>query len=303
MSIPTDEGATLVVQTPDGVMLQGQCDGAAQAWTADLVVASDGIRSGVRQQLFPTVQPRYAGYVAWRGVCDEPLLSRLTMESLFPYFGFCVPEGEQIIGYPVAGAGNDTAVGKRAYNFVWYRPAADGDALRGLMTDADGQHHAQGIPPHKVAWRQIARMREEACRSLAPQWAEVVQKTALPFLQPIYDLACDRLVVGRVALMGDAAFVARPHIGMGVTKAAQDAAALCDALREHGATPEGLSAYEAASLPRGRSAVARARWLGAALEGAVDAASVDRPQQAINETAIDLGLYGHRSAFKENANA
>lgn len=288
---------TGVQQHDHGVTLHAQANGAAQSWDAELLVASDGIRSTVRQLLLPAVQPRYAGYVAWRGVCDEALLSRSTMDTLFPYFGFCVPEGEQVIGYPVAGADHDTTPGHRAYNFVWYRPAPAGQALQSLMTDADGQHHPLGIPPHKVSWRHVARMRDDACELLAPQWAEVVQKTALPFLQPIYDLACDTLAHGRVALMGDAAFVARPHIGMGVTKAAQDAAALCDALRTQGATPDALRAFEAEALPRGRAAVARARWLGAALEGLAAPGTVDRPQQALTETAIDLGRYGHQSTF------
>jgi 2-polyprenyl-6-methoxyphenol hydroxylase-like FAD-dependent oxidoreductase len=34
----------------------------------------------------------------------------------------------------------------------------------------------------------------------------------------------------RAAILGDAAFVARPHVGMGVTKAALDAESLADAL-------------------------------------------------------------------------
>ncbi len=33
---------------------------------ADLLVAADGIRSTIRAQLAPQVQPVYAGYIAWR---------------------------------------------------------------------------------------------------------------------------------------------------------------------------------------------------------------------------------------------
>ncbi len=287
-----------VEQDTHEVRVLAERQGQPVQWSGELAVAGDGIRSTVRRQLLPEVQPRYAGYVAWRGVCDESLLSQHTMHTLFPFFGFCVPEGEQIIGYPVAGAGNETRAGQRAYNFVWYRPAHDEASLRRLMTDADGQHHPQGIAPNRVCWREVARMREAATERLAPQWAEVVHKTALPFLQPIYDLHCDRLAHGRLAILGDAAFVARPHIGMGVTKAAQDAAALCAALREHGANPAALERYAAEALPRGARAVERARWLGAALEGTAAApGGVDRPLQALNETAIDLGRYGHLSAF------
>jgi 2-polyprenyl-6-methoxyphenol hydroxylase-like FAD-dependent oxidoreductase len=263
----------------------------------DLLIASDGIRSTVRSGLAPGVQPQYAGYIAWRGVCDEAALSGHTRSTLFEHFGFGLPDGEQMIGYPVAGARNSTQVGERRYNFVWYRPADEAGALRRLMTDACGVHHAAGIPPHKVSWRELAQMREQARATLAPQWVEVVEKTVQPFLQPIHDLMSQRLAFGRIALMGDAAFVARPHVGMGVTKAGDDALALARAVASHGATPAALQAYEAERLAPGRSVVERARGLGAYLEaharpalpGAVrhaprDAASV------LRQTAIDLAV-------------
>jgi 2-polyprenyl-6-methoxyphenol hydroxylase-like FAD-dependent oxidoreductase len=284
------------------VQVWAEVDGQERTWQADVVIASDGIRSGVRQQFFPQVQPHYAGYIAWRGVCDESLLSSLTQRTLFDYFGFCVPPDEQIIGYPVAGSDNNTSRGHRAYNFVWYRPAPAGEALQAVLTDADGVHYPQGIPPNKVAWRQLARMREDARRLLSPQFAEIVEKTPQPFLQPIFDVVSDTVTVGRVALMGDAAFVARPHIGMGVAKAAEDAVAIADAIRTHGANPTALAAYAAVRLPAGRSAVQRARWLGSYVkspDGQTPEMAL-RQHQAIHETAIDLGRYGHQSTFKEN---
>ncbi len=303
---------TAVFDRTDGVEVEAVCQGESQRWQGDLLVASDGIRSAVRQRFFPLVQPRYAGYVAWRGVCDESVLSQRTLSTLFPRFGFCMAGAEQIIGYPVAGPGNVLDPGRRAYNFVWYRPVPAGEALTSLMTDADGTHHPQGVPPNRVSWRHIAGARQDAQRLLAPQFAEVIEKTAQPFFQPIYDLRSDRLCADRVVLMGDAAFVARPHIGMGVTKAAEDAVVLADALQAHGAMPDALRHYESLRLPAGQGAVARARWLGSALEQAGSAAlpgsqpvmsPAERARQTLHETAIDLGRYGHLSAFQDTPGA
>jgi 2-polyprenyl-6-methoxyphenol hydroxylase-like FAD-dependent oxidoreductase len=286
----------------DKVQVFASADGKESVWSADIVIASDGIRSNVRQQFFPQAQPQYAGYIAWRGVCDESLLSNLTQTTLFDYFGFCVPPDEQIIGYPVAGSDNNTSRGHRAYNFVWYRPAT-GDELQAVLTDADGVHYPQGIPPNKVSWQQLAHVRAEARRLLSPQFAEILEKTPQPFLQPIFDLESDTLTVGRVALMGDAAFVARPHIGMGVAKASEDAVALADAIRTHGANPDALAAYAQIRLPAGRYAVRRARWLGSYVKSpdGSNPPMAQRQHQAIHETAIDLGRYGHQSAFKDES--
>ena len=71
---------------------------------------------------------------------------------------------------------------------------------------------------------------------------------------------------GRIALIGDAAFVARPHVGAGVAKAAQDAVALADALALGADVESALHAFEATRLPVGRRIVARARDLGAAMQ-------------------------------------
>ena len=255
---------------------------------ADLVIASDGIRSAVRAQFAPEVQAEYAGYVAWRGVCDESVLSDDTLGTLFSSFGFSVPPGELIIGYPVAGAGNSIATGQRRYNFVWYRPTSGEDELQALLTDADGICYPFGIPPNKVAPRHVSAVQQSARELLPPQFAEVIEKTRQPFLQPIYDCCSSKIAFGRVALMGDAAFVARPHVGMGVTKAAEDAMALTDLIGAHGATPQALQAFEQKRLAPARAAVSRARALGDRMlaQGKWGAGCVARTMML--ETAIDL---------------
>lgn len=282
-----------VVQNAQGV--QVLCEDG-RSFEADLVIAADGIRSTVRSQLAPQVQPQYAGYVAWRGVCDEAVLSLRTLQTVFDTFGFGVPPGEQLIGYPVAGAGNTTARGQRRYNFVWYRPASESE-LKTLMTDADGQHYPLGISPNKVAWQHVAAVRQIARERLAPQFAEMLEKTAQPFLQPIYDCVSSQLAFDRVALLGDAAFVARPHVGMGVTKAAEDAMALADSIAAHGATPQALQAYEVLRMAACMAVVQRGRMLGAYMQalgqtagaGGVQTAQRDA-RSVMLETAVDLSV-------------
>jgi 2-polyprenyl-6-methoxyphenol hydroxylase-like FAD-dependent oxidoreductase len=266
---------------------------------ADLLIACDGIRSGVRAQLAPQVQPHYAGYVAWRGVCDEAALSRFTRDTLFDHFGFGLPDGEQLIGYPVAGTADSTQRGQRRWNFVWYRPAAVGPELDALMTDADGVHHPDGIAPQQVSWRAIAAMREAARHKLAPQFAEIVEKTAVPFLQPIFDLTSTQLAFGRIALLGDAAFVARPHVGMGVTKAADDAVALAACIQQHGATAKALQHYAELRQPVGAAVVQRGRDLGAYLQaqrGTTDG-TARSAESVLRQTAIDPRLFAQEESL------
>jgi 2-polyprenyl-6-methoxyphenol hydroxylase-like FAD-dependent oxidoreductase len=250
------------------------------------------VRSTLRQQLVPEVQPQYAGYVAWRGVCDEVALSRHTLSTLFPHFGFGLPEGEQMLGYPVAGADDSIEVGQRRWNFVWYRPAAAGSELQALMTDADGTHHPEGIAPQQVSWRHIAAVREAARRLLAPQFAEIVEKTAVPFLQPIVDFLPPPLAHGRIALLGDAGCVARPHVGMGVAKAGDDATALLKAVTALGATPAALARYDDARRQTITAVAQRARQLGAYMQAQHSGATLARKAEAVmHQTAIDPSLF------------
>lgn len=236
---------------------------------ADLLVAADGLRSTVRQLLQPETRPRYAGYLAWRGLVEEASLSPRALAELFPYFAFGLPPREQMIAYPVAGQGNSAEPGKRRYNFVWYRPADQDTTLREMLTDATGKTWPDGIPPPLIRPEVLAAARQAAHEVLAPQFAEVVQKTPNLFFQPIFDLESSALAFGRVALLGDAAFVARPHCGMGVTKAGSDAAALVRALEGEPDIESALKAYEASRLDAGSFIVNHARALGAYMQAQI----------------------------------
>src|SRR5260370_42340278 len=98
---------------------------------------------------------------------------------------------------------------------------------------------------------------------MAPQWGDIGRLIAEPILQPIYDLATPRIAFGRVAILGDAAFVARPHVAAGVVKAAEDALALAEALEACAGVEQALRVYEADRIGVGRRIIERARHLGA----------------------------------------
>jgi 2-polyprenyl-6-methoxyphenol hydroxylase-like FAD-dependent oxidoreductase len=228
---------------------------------ADILVGGDGIRSSVRAQVAPELQPIYAGYYIWRGTINEAELAPKTLKEIFPYFVFYLPPQQEIITYPIAGFNDDLRPGHRRYNFIWYR-VADAARLREMNVDANGVQHEYSVPPPLIRKDLIAQMHADADAIMPEVMLDCVRKIPQPFVTPIYDFTAPRIVFDRVAMVGDAAANPRPHMGFGVAKAGNDAEALANALRDHDDIDAALAAYNAERQPIGNTIVLHSRKLG-----------------------------------------
>ena len=146
---------------------------------------------------------------------------------------------------------------------VWYRNYLAGDDLEDLLVDDYGTLREVSVPRGSLRPEHSAEARAVAAARLPGPIAEVVLAVDELFVQVVFDLEVPRMAFGRACLLGDAAFVVRPHAAAGTAKAAEDAWQLRDALAAHPDDPvAALAAWEPGRLELGRSLQARARAIG-----------------------------------------
>jgi 2,6-dihydroxypyridine 3-monooxygenase len=230
---------------------------------ADLLVCADGIQSPARRRLLPDVEPRYAGYVAWRGTVVEHDLGEQTLAALLGAITYHLLPHGHFLTYPIPGADGSVEEGRRLTNWLWYRNVAEGEALDELMTDRAGVRRPVSLAPGTVARAHLEALRADAAEQLPPPLHELLAATPEPFLQVVFDIEVPRMAFGRACLIGDAAFALRPHAAVGSAKAAEDAWTLGAAMRAaEFDVPAALERWEPAQLALGRAALARTRRAG-----------------------------------------
>lgn len=229
---------------------------------ADLLVCADGVGSMARSRLQPAALSTYAGYVAWRGMVPEAQLTPITAARLGDAITYYVYANSHILVYPIPGLEGSVEPGDRLINFVWYRNYLEGDDLDDVLTDRNGERRDLSMPPGLATDHHVDEVKATAAARLPSMLAELVERTAEPFLQVVYDVEVDRMAFGNICLLGDAAFSVRPHAAAGTAKAADDGWALAEALGVAPDVSSALAAWEPRQLQVGRRLLERTRDIG-----------------------------------------
>ena len=224
---------------------------------------ADGVLSTGRQRLFPTVQPLYAGYVAWRGIVAKHKIPAAVLERIDGAITYALIPHSHILVYPIPGPQGRVDAGHRLWNFVCYRNVESGPAFDELMTDRDGFPHAISLRPGRVQDRYVREFKTFAAANFPPQIAAVVGATEHPFIQAVMDVESPCMAVGCVCLLGDAAFAARPHAAAGTAKAAENAWTLAETIEASERDVSGtLAAWSEHQTALGSKLVSRSREIG-----------------------------------------
>ncbi len=217
--------------------------------TADILLGCDGGKSIVRERAFSEEPPRFAGYVAFRGLVP---VKELDPSLVRPGASLSIGPGQIFMRYTVRHGD--------LLNFV------------GIVKTSDWKIEGWNIPSetsevlrHFDSWHDEVKSIIKATPPGAGfKWA-LVHRSPLP-----------SWVNGRVALIGDAAHTITPFLGQGAAMALEDGVVLARCLETSSEIGDALSLYDRTRVERGNWVLVESQKQGDRLMAA-DPNNFDRP--------------------------
>lgn len=196
-----------VANNADGVTVTRRVGDSLQQETALALIGADGVWSTVRQQLFPKMQARFTGRIAWRGTVDAGRLPRDFNRPDFNRLGVQLWLGPNahLVAYPVSGGErfNVVAISTGSWNAPGWDAAADASEIAQQFGLRRWPPAARSLVGAVDSWRR---------------WALFAVDSGEPWANK------------SVALLGDAAHAMLPFVAQGAGMAIEDAAVLADSL-------------------------------------------------------------------------
>lgn len=228
---------------------------------ANWLIGADGGASVVRKRLLG-IEPKYAGYVTWRGVLQPGEVDDDVWNYFNDKFTYGLLDDGHLIAYPIPGRENAESP---RLNFQWYWNVAEGADIDELMTDIRGIRlptsvHNNSLNPHNL--RQFHNKGE----SLSKPFRDLVLNASSPFVTVVADATVDRMVHGRVLLIGDAAVTPRPHAAAGGAKACDDARTLAEVFTRNHDLQGSLQSWETRQLQQGNAYLQKVKKMASRLQ-------------------------------------
>lgn len=235
------------LKTADGEIIRG-----------DLLIGADGHSSMVRGVISPgNPNAKFAGYIVWIASTDEAdLPEQLHLRQNHPEVTMLDSYNGFIFG-SIIDVGNSTdGAHDRRIGCTWYDNSRN-TMLREIgCVEGTVVHHSLNGPdiPEETI--------QELIKEVALKWEEPWKSAMLHALEnrnltgiPIKEYVPDKLVDGRIALVGDAAHVPAPITASGFNASLVDAAELGKILSKDQPIVKALKKYEAQRLNKVRAMV------------------------------------------------
>jgi salicylate hydroxylase len=238
---------------------------------SDVVVAADGIRSSLRQQLVGADEPVFSGTVVYRGLADKDAVEELHPDHVNRYW---LGPNRHAVAYWIS-SGDLLAVNAAIREADWARESWTDEAP------------PEEILPAFAGWHEPLLERVRRCR--------IFLRGAVFVRRPL-----EHWSFGRVTLLGDAAHAMEPFQAQGAAQAIEDAYVLAECVADASSADvaEALRRYEQVRMQRAEEMQDSSRAAADTLY--LPDGDRQRERDERYRTLLDTYPWGHRQPLWEH---